>query len=76
VVERSEDSKLLDGTLDAFVDHHRLLEAAPAVHDAVADGVRRDEALYGTGFALVNEVKLEARGACVDDQDVQRKGFS
>ena len=76
VVERSEDRKLLDGTLDGFIDHRRLIEAAPAVDDAVADGVRWDEALHGTGFVLVDEVKLEARGASVDDQDVQRKGFS
>ena len=76
VVERCEDRKLLDRTLDGFVDHRRLLEAAPAVDDAVADGVRRDEALHGTGFVPVDEVKLEARRACVDDQDVQRKGFS
>ena len=76
VVERSEDRKLLDGTLDGFVDHHRLLEVASAVHDAVADGVRWNEALHGTGFVLLDEVKLEARGACVDNQDVQRKGFS
>jgi hypothetical protein len=42
----------------------------------VADGVRRGEALHGKGFVLVDEVKLEARGASVDHQDVQRKGFS
>jgi hypothetical protein len=76
VVEWSEDRKLLDGTLDGFVDHRGLLEAAAAMHNAVADGVRRHEALHEPGFALVDEVKLEAGGACVDDQDVQRKGFS
>jgi hypothetical protein len=46
------------------------------VHDAVADGIRRDEARHVTGFVPVDEVKLEACGACVDHQDVQRKGFS
>jgi hypothetical protein len=46
------------------------------VHDAVADGVRGDEGVDPTGFVSVDEVKLEARGAGVDDQDVDGRRFS
>jgi hypothetical protein len=46
------------------------------VDDAVADGVRRDEAVDRLGFVSADEVKLEARGARVDNQYVDGKGFS
>jgi hypothetical protein len=46
------------------------------VHDAVADGVRRDEVVDPTGFVPSDEMKLEARGARVDDQDVDGRRFS
>jgi hypothetical protein len=36
----------------------------------MADGVGRDEVLQPAGFVPGDEVKLEARGAGVDRQDV------
>jgi hypothetical protein len=42
----------------------------------MADGVRGDEVAHRTGFVSVDKVKLEARGAGVDDQDVDGRGFS
>jgi hypothetical protein len=54
--------------LHVVVDECRPDEAAPSVHDAMADRVRCDEVVDRTGFALAYEVKLEARGARVDDQ--------
>jgi hypothetical protein len=42
----------------------------------VAHGVGRDEALDRSRFVTVYEVKLEARGARVDDQDVDGRRFS
>jgi len=80
IVERGESRELVDRALDLLVDEHRAVEVPPAVDDTVAHGVRRDEALHGTGFVSVNEVKLEARGAGIDDKDVHRtahrRGFS
>jgi hypothetical protein len=46
------------------------------VDDPVADGVRGREGLDRAGFVPVYEVKLEARGACVDDKNVHGRGFS
>jgi hypothetical protein len=76
VVERRQNRKLLYRGLDLLVDEHRPIEASAAVHDAVADCVCRDEVVHLTGFVSVDEVKLEARGAGIDDQDIHRKGFS
>jgi hypothetical protein len=75
-VKRGESRELLDRPLDLRIDQHRPVEPAAAVDDAVADGLRCDEAVDGTGFVAVNEVKLEARGAGVDDQHIHRRGFS
>ncbi|HEX6951936.1 MAG TPA: hypothetical protein VF124_04030 [Gaiellaceae bacterium] len=44
--------------------------------DSVTDGVRRGEAVDFAGFVPADEVKLEARGACIDYQDVDGRGFS
>jgi hypothetical protein len=46
------------------------------VDDAVADGVRRHEVLDRLRFVTADEVKLEARRARVDDQDIHGRGFS
>jgi hypothetical protein len=42
----------------------------------VTDRVRRDEVIHTPRLVAADEVELEARGASVDDQDVDRKGFS
>jgi hypothetical protein len=76
VVERRERRELLDRLLDRLVDERRTDEAAPTVDDAVTDRVRRHEVVDGAGFVPVDEVKLEARGARVDDQDLDGRGFS
>jgi hypothetical protein len=76
VVERRQNRKFLYRVLDLLVDEHRPIEAPAAVHDAMADCVCRDEVVHRTGFVSVDEVKLEARGAGIDDQDIHRKGFS
>jgi hypothetical protein len=70
VVERRERRELLDRLLHLVVDESRTDEAPPTVHDAMADGVGRDEVLQPAGFVPGDEVKLEARGAGVDHQDV------
>jgi hypothetical protein len=46
------------------------------MHHSVTDGVRGGEAVDFAGFVPADEVKLEARGACIDYQDVDGRGFS
>jgi hypothetical protein len=75
-VERRQHCELVDRLFDLVVDERRPVETPPAVHDAMADSVRGDEVLHGTGFVSLDEVKLEARGARVDHQDVDGRGFS
>jgi hypothetical protein len=76
VVEWREHRELLDRSLDLDVDERRSDEPAAAVDDPMPDCARRDEARHLPGLAPRDEVKLEAGGAGVDDQDVDRRGFS
>ena len=70
--DHRDSSSLLDlGVQKSWGD-----EAAPAVDDAVPDGVGRGEAIHLPRLVPADEVKLEARGACVDHQDVDGRGFS
>ena len=76
VVERSEDGEFLDRLLDFVVHERRADEAASTVDDAVTDRVCCDEIVHLQGLAPRDEVKLEACGARVDNQDVDGRGFS
>jgi hypothetical protein len=75
-VKRREHRELVDRALDFVVHQRRSDEAASAVDDSVTDGVRCHEAVDLAGFVPADEVKLEARGACVDHKDVDGRGFS
>jgi hypothetical protein len=74
IVEWGERGQLPDRLLDPGIEHGRLPESCATVHDAVPDGVDRGrhsvEAPDRLGALLtVDDRQLEARGACVDDQD-------
>ena len=76
VVQRRDQRQVGDLLLDLGVDDHGRLEAGAPVDDAVADrldaavelGVRLDPPARLVGR---DEVQLQARGAGVDDKDVQ-----
>jgi hypothetical protein len=75
-VERCEHRELLDRALDLLVDERGADEAAASVDDSMPNRVCRDEAGHLPGFVPGHEVKLEAGGACIDDQNVDRRRFS
>ena len=76
VLERRDDGEPLDLGLYVGVDQRRLLEAGSAVHDAVPDGIRRNELVDGLGFAVANEVELQAHRAGIDDENDHWVQFS
>jgi hypothetical protein len=74
VVEWGERGQLPDCLLDPRIEQDRLAESCATVHDAVPDrvdsGRHRVEAPDRLGALLtVDDRQLEARGACVDDED-------
>ncbi len=42
IVQRSENTQLVDLLLDLFVDDHRLMEAVSAMHNTMAYGIHRN----------------------------------
>jgi hypothetical protein len=76
VVERRERGELVDRPLDLVVHDHRVTEARAAVYDSMADRVdpgrdRVERVAFGAFVAGPDDRELEARGAGVDDEDVQ-----
>jgi hypothetical protein len=59
-----------------LVDHRRLDEARAAVDDAVADRVGRNVVVDLDRRPVFDEVPLEARGAGVDGEDLQRERWN
>jgi hypothetical protein len=76
VVERSQDGQLRYRALDLVVHEHRSDETATTLHHTVPDRVRGDEVLDRVRLGAPHEVKLEARGARVDDKHIHRREFS
>ncbi len=75
VVERRDLCGVLDRLAQHVVDQRRLDELSPAVHDPMADGANliATNGLEGIHrldcVVLVNEVQLETRRSCVDDEN-------
>jgi hypothetical protein len=70
-VERRDRPQLLDPPDDVVVDRRRLDEARAAVDDAMANPVRRDEAVDRLSVFSVDEMELQARRARVDRENRQ-----
>ena len=70
-MQRRDLGALLGATQHLLVDDRRADLEAAEVNDAMTNGVRGYEVVHRYGRLAVDQRELEARGAGVDDEDVQ-----